>query len=74
MKNPRLTLTQQNWTGKTYDDDALAQVVEARWQLFAYEVALRERVEEARTAGYTWSQIGDVMGTTRQAAQQRFGD
>ena len=73
MKNPRLTLTQQNWTGDKYDDDSLAQVVEARWQLFAYEVALFERVTEARKAGYTWSQIGDVMGTSRQAAQQRFG-
>lgn len=30
-------------------------------------------VQRARTAGSTWQQIGDVLGTSRQAAFQRFG-
>ncbi len=27
----------------------------------------------ARKQGWTWSQIGEVLGITKQAAQQRFG-
>src|SRR5689334_17649051 len=42
--------------------------------------ALRRRADEAtdravaaaRKRGVTWAQIGDVIGVTRQAAQQRF--
>lgn len=35
---------------------------------------LRETVEEARTqrAGWTWARVGEVLGVSRQAAQQRF--
>lgn len=29
-------------------------------------------VENARAAGHSWAEIGEAMGTTRQAAQQRF--
>ncbi len=32
-----------------------------------------EAVGKARTAGLTWSKIGSVLGTTAQAAQQRYG-
>lgn len=34
---------------------------------------LRESVERARRAGHTWQDVGTVLGTTRQAAFQRFG-
>lgn len=37
------------------------------------ETRLRAAVDTARDAGHTWSEIGDVLGTTRQAAFQRFG-
>jgi hypothetical protein len=37
------------------------------------ERTLGARVAEARRAGATWSVIGDALGTTKQAAQQRFG-
>ena len=30
-------------------------------------------VKEARAAGCSWAQIGDALGVTRQAAQQRHG-
>lgn len=72
MKNPRLTLTQQSWTGE-YSDDPLAAVRQAAGQLFDYDAALRRRVQEARLTGATWQDVGDVLSTTRQAAQQRFG-
>jgi hypothetical protein len=37
------------------------------------EAALRDTVDAARAAGHTWQEIGEVLGTTRQAAFQRFG-
>jgi hypothetical protein len=53
-------------------DTALANVIAA---LEARETAaadLGDAVTEARAAGATWAQIGAVMGTTKQAAAQRF--
>jgi hypothetical protein len=35
--------------------------------------ALQEAVDRARAAGHSWREIGNVLGTTRQAAFQRFG-
>lgn len=35
--------------------------------------ALHAIVQDARTAGFTWQQIGDITGTSRQGAFQRFG-
>jgi hypothetical protein len=35
--------------------------------------ALRLSVEQARAAGRTWQELGDVLGVSRQAAFQRFG-
>jgi hypothetical protein len=37
------------------------------------EEGLREAVQNARQAGHTWAEIGELLGTTRQAAFQRFG-
>jgi hypothetical protein len=37
------------------------------------ESRLPDAVDAARAAGHTWAEIGDVLGTTRQAAFQRFG-
>ena len=34
--------------------------------------ALHDAVARARAAGQPWSAVGAVLGTTRQAAQQRF--
>jgi len=35
--------------------------------------ALHVVVAEARAGGFSWQQIGDITGTTRQGAYQRFG-
>jgi len=35
--------------------------------------ALQEAADRARAADHSWREIGDVLGTTRQAAFQRFG-
>src|ERR1700677_3135115 len=34
---------------------------------------LQAAVDRARDAGHSWREIGEVLGTTRQAAFQRFG-
>jgi hypothetical protein len=44
----------------------------ARMRALADE-ALQHCVERARAAGHTWQEIGDALGTSRQAAFQRFG-
>ena len=31
-------------------------------------------VDHLRFMDYSWTQIGNILGVTRQAAQQRYGD
>jgi Protein of unknown function (DUF3887) len=52
---------------------ALAAIGTARQQAAAAEAALQQAVDQARAAGHSWREIGDVLDTTRQAAFQRFG-
>ncbi len=35
---------------------------------------LREAIDGARAAGHSWDTIGRLLGVSRQAAQQRFGN
>jgi hypothetical protein len=51
----------------------LSAVVAARDLSAAAEAALQAAVDRARAAGRSWEEIGDVLGTSRQAAFQRFG-
>ena len=37
------------------------------------DAALQAAVDRARAAGVSWTEIGDVLGMSRQAAFQRFG-
>ena len=60
-------------TRQGYVDDGLTAVAEALGQAREAEDALRRAVDEARASGRTWQEIGDVLGTSRQAAFQRFG-
>lgn len=59
----------QDWT----EPDPLVAVVSARRLARAVDDALRAAVDRARNAGRTWQEIGDLLGTSRQAAFQRFG-
>lgn len=36
------------------------------------QLALRRWVDAGRRAGMSWAEVGDVLGITKQAAQQRF--
>lgn len=52
---------------------SLGAMAAARELSAATDAALQESVDRARSAGHSWREIGDVLGTTRQAAFQRFG-
>lgn len=58
-----------DWT----DPDPLTAVRSARQLSRSVDDALRAAVRRARDAGRTWQEIGDLLGTSRQAAFQRFG-
>ena len=38
------------------------------------QVELADAVAEARVYGHTWTQIAAMLGTSRQAAQERYGE
>lgn len=50
--------------------DALAAAIE---QHRGAERVLRETVRDMYLAGFTWAELGRMLGVTRQAARQRFG-
>ncbi|MFE1523313.1 hypothetical protein [Schaalia turicensis] len=56
----------------TVDDPYLTQIAVAQMELRAANKRLDAAVAKARTAGKTWQAIGDVLGMTRQGANQRF--
>jgi hypothetical protein len=59
------------------EDDSPGQVMRAiaatRSLDMIVEDTLRALVEQARGAGHTWAEIGELLHVTRQAAFQRFG-
>lgn len=60
---------------KTTSRDAVhfRRIIKARERVANAEQELRAAVHAARAAGDSWSVIGAALDTTRQAAQQRFG-
>ena len=50
------------------------RIIAARQGLAAAEQEVRDAVRAARDAGDSWTVIGAALDTTRQAAQQRFGN
>lgn len=38
------------------------------------QVELADAVADARERGHTWAQIATMLGTSRQAAQERYGE
>lgn len=56
------------------DDDALlASLVPAGACARSLEASIGDIVTELRRRQVTWERIGEGLGVTRQAAQQRFG-
>lgn len=69
----RIAATARRFAELWASTDPLAGVDAARELARAADDALRASVDRARAAGRTWQEIGDLLGTTRQAAFQRFG-
>lgn len=55
------------------DASHFRRIIEARKGLDAAERELRDAVAAARDAGDSWTVIGAALGTSKQAASQRFG-
>jgi hypothetical protein len=51
------------------DEPELRELVDMRKHL---DEAIQHAVERQRDRGVTWQRIGDALGITRQAAQERF--
>jgi hypothetical protein len=52
------------------DIDALTQMTSLAAEM---DAAIAQAVAGLRAFGYSWADIGDRLGVTRQAAQQRWG-
>jgi hypothetical protein len=72
----KVTLTTPGRQATLYNMDGtepLRALAEALTAVREAESRLHHAVDAARDAGHSWSEIGEVLGTTRQAAYQRFG-
>lgn len=59
---------------KALDDGHYVYALEqTRAAQTSLDVLTRTAVRCARSEGKTWEEIGTALGTTRQAAQQRYG-
>lgn len=59
--------------GPARDATHFRRIIAAREALDSAQDELYAAVNAARAAGDTWATIGVALGTTRQAAYQRFG-
>ena len=55
-----------------WDQRPLDGLREARGIERALDKVLRDQVRRARQAGCSWREVGDALGTTKQAAWERF--
>lgn len=51
----------------------LREIAAAMTAASGADVRLRQAVDAARSNGKSWAAIGAVLGVSRQAAQERFG-
>lgn len=56
------------------DGEDLRAVGEALRAVAVSDLTLAEQVGTARANGRTWTQIAAVLGVTKQAARERFGE
>jgi DNA-directed RNA polymerase specialized sigma24 family protein len=55
------------------DGHSLRRLSEARDALIGAREGYDDAVLEARTAGYSWGEIGTVLGVSKQQLHRRFG-
>lgn len=56
------------------DTDSLRLIAELAQQRQQLDVELAESVRAARAADRSWSEIGAMLGVSKQAAQRKFRD
>jgi hypothetical protein len=56
------------------DGRDLHAIGEALLAVAASDLELADRVAEARGNGRTWTQVAAVLGVSKQAARERFGE
>jgi len=56
------------------DAAALRAIGKALHAVAASDLGLADQVARARANGRTWTQIGAVLGISKQAARERFGE
>ena len=56
------------------DASRLRRIGDAVRAVARSQVELADAVAEARVHGHTWTQIATMLGTSRQAAQERYGE
>jgi hypothetical protein len=57
-----------------WEHQPLEGIREARGAEQALEKVLRDQVRRARESGCSWTEIGDALGTSKQAAWERFSE
>lgn len=56
------------------DTSRLRRMAAAVRAVATSQAELADAVADAREHGHTWTQIAAMLGTTRQAAQERYGE
>ena len=59
-------------TAGDWESDPLDGLREASCVSTALDKLTRESVQRARTAGHSWTQIGEALGVTKQTAWERY--
>lgn len=57
-----------------WESEPLAGLREACGVAAALDKLTRESVQRARAAGHSWTEIGQALGVSKQAAWERFSD
>ena len=52
---------------------AKSQVDDLREKIEAWQYSIEQHAKHAKEHGATWEQIGNELGITKQAAEQRYG-
>jgi hypothetical protein len=58
---------------RSADTDALRHIAELAQRRDDVDVALAKTVRAARAAHRSWSEIGAMLGVSKQAAQRKYG-
>lgn len=67
-------LDPEELTSPDSDSADLRAIGEALRTVAASDLSLAEQVTNARANGRTWTQIAAVLGVSKQAARERFGE